>query len=375
MGIKVTVVGGGSTYTPELVEGFVRRRDRLPIDELVLLDIDPERLEVVGGLAQRMLDRQDWTGRLTLHRATATPPSTAPTSCSSSCASAARRPGSSTRRCPCGSGSSARRRPAPAASPRRCGPSRSCSTSRSSSAGARRPGAWIVDFTNPVGIVTQALLDDGHRARRAVQRRDHPPAPAGRAVRRRTRSGSQLEHVGLNHLSWERAVRVDGVDRLPELLDDGRDELAGGAAPAGRPARLGRGDPVLLPALLLPDPDRPRRAAGRPHPGAGRHGHRGAAARDVPRPGPRREAGAPRPPRRGVLQRGRGPAHRLAPRRRGRRPGRRRPQRRRDARPAAPTPSSRSRPSSTATARIRSPRRRSRRSSAASSRRSRRTRS
>ena len=57
MGIKVTVVGGGSTYTPELVDGFVRRRDRLAIDELVLLDIDAERLEVVGGLAQRMLDR------------------------------------------------------------------------------------------------------------------------------------------------------------------------------------------------------------------------------------------------------------------------------------------------------------------------------
>ena len=49
MGVKVAVVGGGSTYTPELVEGFVTRGDRLPVDELVLLDIDPERLEVVGG--------------------------------------------------------------------------------------------------------------------------------------------------------------------------------------------------------------------------------------------------------------------------------------------------------------------------------------
>ena len=41
MGVKVAVVGGGSTYTPELVEGFVTRGDRLPVDELVLLDIDP----------------------------------------------------------------------------------------------------------------------------------------------------------------------------------------------------------------------------------------------------------------------------------------------------------------------------------------------
>ena len=66
MGTKITVVGGGSTYTPELVEGFVRRADRLPIDELVLLDTDAERLEVVCGLAQRMLDRLDWVGRLRL---------------------------------------------------------------------------------------------------------------------------------------------------------------------------------------------------------------------------------------------------------------------------------------------------------------------
>ena len=40
MGLKVAVVGGGSTYTPELIEGFARRATRLPIDELVLLDID-----------------------------------------------------------------------------------------------------------------------------------------------------------------------------------------------------------------------------------------------------------------------------------------------------------------------------------------------
>src|SRR5207244_968271 len=64
VGLKIAVVGGGSTYTPELIEGFEARLDRLPLDELVLMDIDPERREVVGGLAQRMLDQRDWTGRL-----------------------------------------------------------------------------------------------------------------------------------------------------------------------------------------------------------------------------------------------------------------------------------------------------------------------
>ena len=66
MGVKVAVVGGGSTYTPELVEGFVTRGDRLPVDELVLLDIDPERLAIVGALAERMMRRVGWAGTLTL---------------------------------------------------------------------------------------------------------------------------------------------------------------------------------------------------------------------------------------------------------------------------------------------------------------------
>src|SRR5207253_11127152 len=66
MGVKVAVVGGASTYTPELVEGFVTRSDRLPVDELVLHDIDAGRLEIVGGLARRMLDRRGFGGTLTL---------------------------------------------------------------------------------------------------------------------------------------------------------------------------------------------------------------------------------------------------------------------------------------------------------------------
>src|ERR671923_376263 len=64
MGVKIAVVGGGSTYTPELVQGFATREDRLPVEELVLFDVDAERLEVVGGLAGRMLERAGWRGRL-----------------------------------------------------------------------------------------------------------------------------------------------------------------------------------------------------------------------------------------------------------------------------------------------------------------------
>jgi 6-phospho-beta-glucosidase len=74
-----------------------------------------------------------------------------------------------------------------------------------------------VDFTNPVGIVTRALLDEGHRAMGLCN------VAIGFQRRLAARFGVEpdrvrLGHAGLNHLSWVRSVEVDGVDRLPELL-------------------------------------------------------------------------------------------------------------------------------------------------------------
>src|SRR5687767_3138599 len=54
--MKVAVIGGGSTYTPELVNGFLARIDSFPLTELWLVDIAPERLDVVGRFAQRMVE-------------------------------------------------------------------------------------------------------------------------------------------------------------------------------------------------------------------------------------------------------------------------------------------------------------------------------
>jgi 6-phospho-beta-glucosidase len=216
MGLKIAVVGGGSTYTPELVEGFALRHARLPIDELVLLDTDPERLAVVGGLARRMLGHLGWGGRLTLTgdrddaidgadfvliqlrvggQAARLVDETLPPTFGVV--------GQETT----GAGGFAKAlRTVPVV----------VELAELTRRRAARD-AWIVDFTNPVGIVTQALLDDGHRAIGLcnvainIQRSlaEHFGVTPDRVA---------LEHVGLNHLSWERAVRVDGVDRLPELI-------------------------------------------------------------------------------------------------------------------------------------------------------------
>src|SRR5437660_8825244 len=64
--MKLAVIGAGSTYTPELISGLMRERERIDVRELVLHDIDPDRREVVGGLARRILERQGFSGALAI---------------------------------------------------------------------------------------------------------------------------------------------------------------------------------------------------------------------------------------------------------------------------------------------------------------------
>ncbi|MAT40887.1 MAG: 6-phospho-beta-glucosidase [Anaerolineaceae bacterium] len=68
--LKVTIIGGGSTYTPEIIQGFLSRVDELPVDEIWLMDIDESRLQIVGGLIQRMVAAagNPFTIHLTLDR-------------------------------------------------------------------------------------------------------------------------------------------------------------------------------------------------------------------------------------------------------------------------------------------------------------------
>jgi 6-phospho-beta-glucosidase len=225
--MKIAVVGGGSTYTPELVSGLSRERDRIGVRELVLQDIDAERREVVGGLAERMLRRQGYEGALTvtddLDRAldgadfvliqirvggqeARLSDETVPLACG--CigqeTTGAGGLGKALRTVPVVLGIAERVRELAA------------------------PDAWIIDFTNPVGIVTRALLDAGHRAvglcnvaigvqRKVSKLLDVEP---GRVL---------VDQVGLNHLSWARFIRVDGNDVLPALIAEHGDELAGNA--------------------------------------------------------------------------------------------------------------------------------------------------
>jgi len=224
MGIKVAVIGGGGTYTPELVEGIALRRDVLPVDELVLHDIDPARLAVVGGLAQRILRHHGFGGRFTT-----TTDRAAAVSDASFVLVQLRVGGMAARlrdeTIPLSFGCIGQETTGPGGFAKAL---RTVPVVLDIAADTRRlgaPGAWLLDFTNPSGLVTQALLDHGQRAIGLCN------VPIGfqrqfAALLGVSPERVQLEHVGLNHLSWERKVTVDGVDRLPELIERHADALA-----------------------------------------------------------------------------------------------------------------------------------------------------
>ncbi|MER5430543.1 6-phospho-beta-glucosidase [Streptomyces sp. NPDC002588] len=224
--MKLTVVGGGSTYTPELIDGFARLRDTLPLEELVLVDPAADRLELVGGLARRIFARLGHPGRIVT---------------TSDLDSAVAGADAVLLQLRVG-GQAARQQDE--TWPLECG----CVGQETTGAGGlakalrtvpvvldiaervRRtnPDAWIIDFTNPVGIVTRALLQAGHKAvglcnvaiglqRKFAALLDVSP------------SDVHLDHVGLNHLTWETGVRLDGPegdDVLPGLLADHGEKIA-----------------------------------------------------------------------------------------------------------------------------------------------------
>jgi 6-phospho-beta-glucosidase len=222
--MKIAVIGGGSTYTPELVDGLGRLAGQVDVTELMLVDPDEGRLAVVGPFSARILralghpaqvrwtagldEGLDGAGAVLLQlrvggQAARQRDETWPLECG--CV------GQETT----GAGGLAKAL-------------RTVPVALDIAARARRragPSAWIIDFTNPVGIVTRALLDAGHRAvglcnvAIGFQRRFAAllGVPPGRVL---------LDHVGLNHLKWERKVVVDGKDRLPDLLATGSAEIA-----------------------------------------------------------------------------------------------------------------------------------------------------
>ena len=231
--MKITVVGGGSTYTPELVDGIARLGDEIEVDQLVLCDPDSTRLDVVAGVSQRIASRREWNGKLT-----ATADLAKAVDGADFVLLQLRIGGQAARHLD-------------ETIPLQCG----CVGQETTGAGGfakalrtvpvvldiadevrRRAAsdAWIIDFTNPVGIVTRSLLDHDHRAiglcNVAIGFQLLFASWLGVDA-----SAVRLGHAGLNHLTWIRSVEVNGEDVLPGLIEIHGEQLA---SRVGMPLRL-----------------------------------------------------------------------------------------------------------------------------------------
>lgn len=222
--MKIAVIGGGSTYTPELVNGFLARVDTLPLRELWLMDIDPQRLAVVGGFAQRMVEASGAPFRIILsdnRRASIAGAAYVVTQLRVGMMPARRgdeylgqRHGLIGQETTGVGGMAKALRTIPVI----------LDIARDIREAA--PGALLANFTNPAGLVTEALS------------RYAPDVPAvgvcnvgittkmnlldevERLTGQRVEpERAELNTLGLNHLTWHRGFTVDGEELWPRIME------------------------------------------------------------------------------------------------------------------------------------------------------------
>ena len=215
--MKIAIIGGGSTYSPEVIEGFILRAEQLGIDRVTLMDVDPERLEIVGGFAGRMVQHAGSPFALE-----ATSDRKAALDGASFVLTQIRVGGQSARHADIQLGL-------------RHGLIGQETTGIGGMAKALRtvpvimdlceqikqvaPEAWIINFTNPSGIISEAILN--HARVKCIGLCNVPIEMKMTIAKHLGVKEHEIEMdcVGLNHLGWVRSVTVKGEDITDKLLD------------------------------------------------------------------------------------------------------------------------------------------------------------
>lgn len=222
--MKITVVGGGSTYTPELVNGFLNRLDQLPISELWLMDIAPERLDIVGGFAQRMVAAKGSPFKVVLssdQRAAVAGAAYVVTQLRVGMMPArvgdeylGKRHGLIGQETTGIGGMAKALRTIPVV------------LNIAKDMHETAPGALLVNFTNPSGLVTEALFRYASDVpavgvcNSAITTKMHMLKELEESLGTTIESQrARLLTLGLNHLTWYRGFIVDGEDLWPRLLE------------------------------------------------------------------------------------------------------------------------------------------------------------
>jgi 6-phospho-beta-glucosidase len=213
---KLTYIGGGSTYTPEFVDGFIQHEPEIELKEIALFDIHEERLNVVGSMVQRMLHHAELDTRMTL-----TMKRPEALEGAQFVVSAIRVGGMEARirdeRIPLRHDVIGQETSGPGGTLKAW---RTIPVTLDIARDAARyaPGSWFLNFTNPSGIITEALLK--HTDLKVVGLCNNPinfqTGLAGfLGVEERE---VFLEWVGLNHVNWIRRVFARGKDVTPDLM-------------------------------------------------------------------------------------------------------------------------------------------------------------
>lgn len=245
---KLVVIGGGSSYTPELVDGLVRYHESLPVRELWLVDIEAgrEKLEIVADLARRMVTKAGvpMDIRTTLDRREALPGADAViTQLRVGLLEARAKDERIALRHGCigqettGAGGFAKALRTVPVILEICRDMRELA-----------PDAWLVNFTNPAGLVTEAVLRYGGGV--PCVGVCNLPITTRMFIARLLNvdpDAVEIEVVGINHLHWVTRVWVEGQDILPDLLSRYADPQQRGGIPANIPEF--HWDPDLLRSL------------------------------------------------------------------------------------------------------------------------------
>jgi 6-phospho-beta-glucosidase len=223
---KIAIIGGGSSYTPEFIEGFINHENEIQVGEIALFDIDEERLNIVGGMVQRQVHyaELDTRVKLTLSRPEAVE--------GAHFVASQMRVGQMPARI--------RDEKIPlkhdVIGQETTGPGGTLKAWRTIPVTldvARdiekyAPGAWYLNFTNPSGIITEAILK--HTNLKVVGLCNNPINIQRMIAEAMGVRDEQvfLEWIGLNHVNWVRRIYVDGQDiteRVFEGFEKFKDEL------------------------------------------------------------------------------------------------------------------------------------------------------
>lgn len=219
-GLKITVIGGGSSYTPEIVEGFIRNYESMPVRELWFVDVEEgkHKLEIVGSLAKRMIKKSGLPieVHLTLDRRKAIEGADFVTTQMRVGQLAARR---LDEHIPIKYGVIGQETTGPG------GMMKALRTVPVILDICRdieelAPDAWMLNFTNPAGIVTEAVLK--HSKVRTAGLCNSPIGFQKYLAKKYDVPEHEVlpEFVGINHLHWVTSAIVSGEEKLPSLLED-----------------------------------------------------------------------------------------------------------------------------------------------------------